>query len=88
MPYYVYMIKTIGGTYSKSYVGFTNDVNKRIKKHNENKGAKSTKGYKWELVYKKKFYLKHKALSFEYKLKKDRKERLKIIYDFKKKSIY
>ena len=52
--------------------------------HNSNKGAKSTKGYKWELVYKKKFFSKQKALSFEYKLKKDRKERLKLIYDFKK----
>ena len=33
----------------------------------------------------KKFYSKSKALSFEYKLKKDRKERLKLLYDFKKK---
>ena len=54
--------------------------------HNSNKGAKSTKGYKWELVYKKKFFSKQKALSFEYKLKRDRKERLKLIYDFKKKT--
>ena len=34
----------------------------------------------------KKFFFKNKALSFEYKLKKDRKERLKLIHDFKKKS--
>ena len=87
MVYYVYLIKTLAGYKKKSYVGYTNDLKKRIIKHNLNIGAKSTKGYKWELVYKKKFYLKHKALSFEYKLKKDRKERLKIIYDFKKKSI-
>ena len=88
MVYYVYLIKTLAEYKNKSYVGYTNDLKKRINKHNSNIGAKSTKGYKWELVYKKKFYLKHKALSFEYKLKKDRKERLKIIYDFKKKSIY
>mgnify|MGYP001195218236 FL=1 len=87
MVYYVYLIKTLAGYKNKSYVGYTKDIKKRINKHNSNFGAKSTKGYKWELVYKKKFYLKHKALSFEYKLKKDRKERLKIIYDFKKKSI-
>ena len=86
MVYYVYLIKTLAEYKDKSYVGYTNDLKKRINKHNSNIGAKSTKGYKWELVYKKKFYLKHKALSFEYKLKKDRKERLKIIYDFKKKS--
>ena len=86
MVYYVYLIKTLAEYKNKSYVGYTNDLKKRINKHNSNIGAKSTKGYKWELVFKKKFYLKHKALSFEYKLKKDRKERLKIIYDFKKKS--
>ena len=86
MIYYVYLIKTVDGFSKKSYVGYTNDLNNRITRHNSNLGAKSTKGYKWELVYKKRFFLKQKALSFEYKLKKNRKERLKIIYDFKKKS--
>ena len=84
MTYYVYLIKTVDGSKKKSYVGFTNDINNRITMHNSNLGAKSTKGYKWELVYKKRFMSKQKALSFEYKLKKDRKERLKIINDFKK----
>ena len=84
MVYYVYLIKTSNNYYKKSYVGYTNNLKNRISMHNLNKGAKSTKGYKWELVYKKKFFSKQKALSFEYKLKKDRKERLKLIYDFKK----
>ena len=88
MVYYVYLIKTTDGYKNKSYVGYTNNLERRINSHNSNNGAKSTKGYKWELVYKKKFYIKKKALSFEYKLKKDRKERSKIIYDFKKKSKY
>ena len=69
----------------KSYVGYTNDINKRLLKHNSNTGAKSTKGYKWEIVYKKRFYSKKKALSFEYSLKKDRKERLKLLNEFNKK---
>ena len=86
MVYYVYLIKTLDGYINKSYVGYTNNLSQRIDKHNNNLGAKSTKGYKWELVYKKRFYSKNKALSFEYTLKKDRKERLKLIYDFKKKS--
>ena len=84
MVYYVYLIKTLDGYRAKSYVGYTNNLTNRINKHNTNQGAKSTKGYKWEIVYKKKFYLKKKALSFEYKLKKDRNERSKLIYDFKK----
>ena len=85
MVYYVYLIKTLNGYNKKSYVGYTNNLKNRILKHNCGSGAKSTRGYKWEVVYKKKFYSKKKALSFEYKLKKDRKERLKLIYDFNKK---
>ena len=84
MIYFVYLIKTTKGYLNKSYVGYTNNILKRLVKHNSNLGAKSTKGYKWELVYKKKFYSKNKALSFEYKLKKDRNERAKLINDFKK----
>ena len=86
MVYYVYLIKTMDGYKNKSYVGYTNNLISRINKHNSNLGAKSTRGYKWELVYKKRFLSKQMALSFEYKLKKNRKERLKLIYDFKKKS--
>ena len=84
MVFYVYLIKSLDNFKKKSYVGYTINVNNRLLKHNSNLGAKSTKGYKWELVFKRKFYSKSKALSFEYKLKKDRKTRLKLIYDFKK----
>ena len=85
MVYYVYLIKTTDDYPAKTYVGYTNNLNKRLEKHNSNLGAKSTKGYKWEFIYKKKFYSKSKALSFEYKLKKDRKERLRLLYEYKKK---
>ncbi len=85
MVYYVYLIKTIKGYLNKSYVGYTNNLQKRLDNHNSNLGAKSTKGYKWEVVYKRRFYSKNNALSFEYKLKKDRSERLRLLNDFKKK---
>ena len=78
-------MKTLNGFFNKSYVGFTNNIEKRLNKHNSNLGARSTRGYKWEIIYKKRFYSKNKALSFEYKLKKDRNERLRILNDFKKK---
>ncbi len=86
MVYYVYFIKTLNTYRNKTYVGYTNNLNKRLDKHNSNLGAKSTKGYKWEIIYKKKFYSKSKALSFEYRLKKDRKERLRLLYEYKTKS--
>ena len=88
MVYYVYLLKTLDGFINKSYVGYTNNLSNRIDKHNNNLGAKSTKGYKWQLIYKKKFYSKNKALSFEYKLKKDRKERLILIKKKKKNKKY
>ena len=85
MIYYVYLIKTTKGFKNKSYVGFTNNIKSRLTKHNANKGAKATKGYKWELVFKKTFYSKSKALSFEYELKKDRLKRFELINVFNKK---
>ena len=82
MFYYVYMLRNISNNKKKTYVGYTKNLEKRLIKHNSNKGAKSTKGYKWELIFKKKFLSKSKAMSYEYKLKKDRKKRSVILKDF------
>jgi len=73
------MIKSITPGTKKTYVGYTNDIENRLKKHNTNKGAKSTKGYKWLLIYSKKFKSKNEAMSYEYKLKKDKVKRSKIL---------
>ena len=66
------MLKSITPGTKKTYVGYTNNIDKRLEKHNSNKGAKSTKGYKWLLIYNKKFKSKNEAMSFEYKLKNNR----------------
>jgi putative endonuclease len=76
------MIKSISPGTNKSYVGYTNNIEERLKKHNTNKGAKSTKGYKWLLIYSKKFKSKSEAMSFEYKLKKNKSLRKKILENF------
>ena len=75
--FYVYMLK------SKSikpitYVGYTNNLKKRIILHNSGKGAKFTKGRKWVLIYKEKFKSKNKAISREYYIKNKRSLRNKI----------
>ena len=72
MFYYTYMLKSISRGVKKTYVGYTNNLNLRLNKHNSNKGAKSTKGYKWILIYSKKFKNKNEAMSFEYSLKKNK----------------
>ena len=79
MYHYVYILKTLDGYISRSYVGYSTNVNLRLEKHNKSKGAKATRGYKWKVVYKKRFNSKSKAMSFEYLLKKDRKKRLSIL---------
>tara|TARA_X000000950_G_C13479141_1_gene482992 strand:- start:340 stop:588 length:249 start_codon:yes stop_codon:yes gene_type:complete len=79
MSYYVYLIISKGSKKNKSYVGYTKDLKKRIALHNSNKGAKSTKGYYWEILYKKVFETRSEAMSFEYRLKKNRKLRKRII---------
>ena len=82
MYHYVYMIKTLDGYKKKSYVGYSTNIKERLIKHNSSKGAKSTRGYKWKIIFNKKFLSKTKALSFEYKLKKDRKKRASILKNY------
>ena len=77
--YFVYMLVSRKLDKIISYVGYTNNLKKRIIRHNSNKGAKATKGYKWELIFKKGFKTKSEAMSYEYKLKKDRKKRSSIL---------
>ena len=72
MSFYVYIIKTFNSKVNKSYVGYTANLTKRLSDHNNRKGAKATKGHNWKLIFKKKFYSKSKAMSYEYKLKNDK----------------
>ena len=77
MIYYVYMLKS-KGVKPVTYVGYTNNLKKRISLHNAGKGAKFTRGRKWILIYKEKFKSKKEAISREYYIKKNRSLRKKI----------
>ena len=77
MNYFVYMLKSLGKD-SVTYVGYTNDLKKRINLHNNNKGAKFTRGRKWKLIFKEKLNSKKEAISREYYIKKNRVLRNKI----------
>ena len=61
-----------------TYVGYTNNLQKRINLHNSGKGAKFTRGRKWTLIYKEKYKSKKEAISREYYIKKNRSFRKKI----------
>ena len=55
-----------------TYVGYTNNLTKRINQHNKGKGAKFTRGRRWVLIYKEKFKSKKEAISREYYIKNNR----------------
>ena len=76
MTFYVYMI--LASDSSVSYVGYTNNLNKRIDLHNSGKGAKFTRGRKWKLIYKSKYKSKIEAMKNESKLKKNYAKRKSI----------
>jgi putative endonuclease len=68
MYYYVYILESIPFP-NQSYIGFTTDLKKRIKKHNEG-GSPYTSKYKpWKIKTGIAFTNKDRALSFENYLK-------------------
>ena len=80
MTYFVYLIvSSLKNNKKTSYVGYTKNLKKRLKLHNQGKGAKFTRGKRWKLVYYEKYDSKSEAMSREYSLKKNYKLRNKII---------
>ena len=77
MKYYAYMLKSRDKK-DITYVGWTNNLKKRIKIHNAGKGAKFTKGRKWKIMYYEKYTNRRKAMIREIYLKKNRKLRNQI----------
>ena len=82
MPYFVYMLISKHKDRFISYVGYTNNLKKRLSLHNASKGAKFTKGKRWSIIYQQEYLNKSKAMKGEYKLKKDYKLRNQIKNNF------
>jgi len=80
MKYFIYLIINIKTDKAVTYVGYTNNLDKRLLLHNSSRGAKFTKGRKWTLIYKKCYKTKSLAMKNEYLLKNDRVKR-KMIKD-------
>jgi len=83
MKYYVYLLIANIKKKKISYVGYTNNLNKRLLLHNKSKGAKFTRGKQWKMIYFKEYNSKLKAMSEEYKLKKNYSLRKKIKESYK-----
>ena len=87
MKFFVYLLINIIKNRATTYVGYTNDLNKRLALHNSSKGAKFTKGRKWTLIYKKCYKTKSLAMKNEYLLKKNFKKRNLIKKKFLEKNL-
>lgn len=74
---YTYVLKCSDGSL---YTGWTNDIEKRLRAHNEGRGAKYTRGRTpAELVYLEEFDTKEAAMKREAAIKKmSRAEKLKL----------
>ena len=75
MKYFVYVLGSRKKNKLITYVGYTNNLRKRLYLHNIGKGAKFTRGRAWKILYKEKYLRKNEAISREYYIKKNRKFR-------------
>ena len=76
---YTYILKCNDNTL---YTGWTNNLEKRIKDHNDGKGAKYTKTRRpVELVYYEKFETKKEAMKREYAIKQLTREEKKTLIE-------
>lgn len=78
MKFYVYIVECIDKTY---YTGYSNDVERRVEKHNSGKGAKYTKTRRpVKLIYKEECLDKSSAMKREYQIKQlNRKQKESLI---------
>lgn len=76
---YTYILRCADGTY---YCGWTNNLDRRLKAHNEGKGAKYTRSRRpVALVYYEVFSTKEEAMRREYEIKQlPRKKKEELIF--------
>lgn len=72
---FVYVLGTRDKTRHLTYVGWTNDLDKRLARHNAGTGARSTRGRTWVLLHTETFATRQEAMSREWHLKRDRRFR-------------
>jgi putative endonuclease len=70
--FFVYVLGSTAKGVVKTYVGWTLDVERRLAQHNAGRGAKSTRGRAWVLLYAEPYPNQRHAMSREWHLKRDR----------------
>ena len=72
---FVYVLGCMAKDRHWTYVGWTNDLEKRLARHNAGKGARSTRGRIWTLLHAERLRTREAAMSREWNLKRDRRFR-------------
>jgi putative endonuclease len=78
MSYFVYVLGSEGDGPSRTYVGWTTDLDRRLAEHNAGVGARFTKGGRWSLLYAERHPSRREAMSREWHLKRDRAFRKRV----------
>jgi putative endonuclease len=78
MPF-VYILGTNTPRGPISYVGWTLDLDRRLKQHNAGTGARTTRGRVWSLLHSESVATREAAMSREWHLKRDRKFRKRLL---------
>jgi putative endonuclease len=69
---FVYVLGSWRDGVGRTYVGWTTNIDNRLKQHNSGRGAKSTRGRQWVLLHAEAYASRHEAMSREWHLKRDR----------------
>ncbi len=75
---FVYVLGSVRGADRRTYVGWCVDLDQRLTAHNSGRGARSTRGRTWVLLYAERYATRNEAMSREVSLKRDRKFRAKL----------
>ena len=78
MGSFVYVLGSHGRGGWRTYVGWTNDLERRLAAHNDGTGARSTRGRQWCLLYAEPHASRKEAMSREWYLKRDRRFRARL----------
>jgi putative endonuclease len=68
----VYVLGSLRGVDRRTYVGWCIDLVQRLTAHNAGRGARSTRGRVWALLYAERYPTRREAMSREVSLKRDR----------------
>ncbi len=84
MDCFVYVLGTFANNRPLTYVGWTNDIARRLAQHNAGKGARTTRGRVWVVLHSESFATRREAMGREWHLKRDRAFRKKLAHQMQK----